>query len=134
MRNIAFVEKIEDEKITISVVRKGSCGENCGMCHSCTAQKVLSRAFSDIDVKVGDTVEIESDTKSVLFTMFVVFLLPVVLPIVLYLSFVGINKILSYVAVGLGVIVAIVIMYLMSRSTLFIKKISPKIITVINKK
>ena len=76
MTNKAIVEKIENNFVLVSTLRKGACGDNCSMCGSCNAQKVYTKAFCDIDVKIGDTVNIESNTLSVIIAMLVVFVLP----------------------------------------------------------
>lgn len=134
MTNKAIVEKIENNYVIVSTVRKGACGENCSMCGGCNAQKVYTKAFCDIDVKTGDIVKLESNTHSVILAMLVIFILPLVLPISLYLLFMNYGVIFSVLSALSGVIISCVVIYNISHSNVFIKSITPKIVAIENKK
>lgn len=127
MKNISVVEKIEQNYVVVSTARDGGCGENCVACKACAADRVTTKAICEFKVEVGDVVLIESNTLSVLVAMLVVFILPLVLPLLLYL-FVGV------LGACIGLIVAIALIFIISRSDVFLKMVTPKIISIINKK
>ncbi len=133
MKNNAIVEKIEDKYVIVSTFRKGACGDNCAMCNSCTAQKVFTKAFCDFDVNVGDSVIIESNSFSIVLALLAVFVIPIVVPLILYLFLCAFDKIVSLVAAFIGAIVAFLFIYKLSRLSLFLNKITPKIVLVTNK-
>lgn len=131
MKNISVVEKIEQDYVIVSSVRKGACGENCAACKSCKVERVLTKVISDLNVNVGDTVVIESDTFSVLTALFVVFLVPVILPIFLYFLFHGFGTVFSFISIIVGIFISCLIVYCISNSKRFVKRITPKIISII---
>ncbi len=133
MKNYAIVEKIEDNCIIVSTVRKGACGDNCAMCNGCDRKKVLTKAFCDFKVKTGDCVLIESNSISVLAAFSVVFIVPVVLPLFLYLILQSLGQLISVVGITVGVLISCLLIYYISRSDLFLNKITPKIISIVNK-
>ena len=61
--------------------RQSACSGDCHQCGGCGAvkEKLFVRAKNQIGAKPGDRVIIESDTKSVMISIFLVYLLPVVL-------------------------------------------------------
>ena len=134
MKNIATVERIEQEYVVVSTVRKGACAESCTICNSCTVQKFYTNAFCNIDVEIGDRVIIESDTGLILLTMVCVFILPLILPFVLYFLLSGFGTICCVVGAAVGVVFSCIIIYCLSKSNSYIKKIMPNIITITDKK
>ena len=134
MKSCATVEKIEQEYVIVSTLRKGACGDNCALCNSCTAQKVMTKAYCDIDVKMGDSVIIESSTGSILFAMFIVFLSPIVIPIVFYLIACSLGIVASVIAACVGLIIACFFIYVLSHHKWYINSIMPRIVSINNKK
>ncbi len=134
MKNTATVEKIENNCVVVSYIRRGACGENCAVCNSCTAQKIYTKAYCDIKVDLGDSVIVESSTISVLCAMFFVFILPLVLPLTIYLVFSCFSLSFSVIGVFAGVIISCIIIFFLSRSDRYIKNITPKIVAISNKK
>lgn len=134
MTNTAIVEKIENDYVIVSSLRRGSCGDNCAMCGNCSAEKVYTKAFCDIYVDVGDAVIVESNTRCVLFAMCLVFILPLILPILLYFIFMRFGVILSVLSVLIGFVISCLIICFLSHSDAYIKKITPKIVAIDNKK
>ncbi len=134
MKSSATVEKIEQNYVIVSTVRKGACGENCALCNNCTAQKVMTRTYCDIAVEIGDSVIIESSTHSILFTLFLVFLSPIIIPIVFYLFLCQYGTVISIAGACVGLIISCSLIYVLSHLKWYIKKITPKIISISNKK
>ena len=134
MKSCAIVEKIEQDYVIVSTLRKGACGDNCALCNSCTAQKLMTNVHCDIDVKVGDDVIIESGTGSVLFAMFIVFLSPIIFPIVFYFITCNFGVVFSVLGVCVGLILACLSIYVLSHHKWFIQSVMPRIVSINNKK
>ena len=82
MKNTAKVISVEDKIATVSVVRSSAC-EGCKQRSYCSqnscVEEVVTSAINEVGASVGDTVEIESDSKGILGISFCVFVLPVLL-------------------------------------------------------
>lgn len=134
MTSTAIVEKIENGIVTVVTVRKGACGDNCSMCGGCKGERVLTKAYSNIEVEVGDTVTVESDTSSVMLAMLALFVLPIALPLVALIALYSVSAVLSYVVAAVSVALSLVFVLFLSRSKVFNSKVAPKITAVIKKK
>lgn len=134
MKTNAVVEKVEEAFVTVSTIRKGACGDNCAMCGGCNGEKVLTKAYAQVQVEVGDTVILESDGKSVLFAMTSLFLFPIIIPLVFYLIFSNINSVLTYIFVPASIVLTVVYIVWLSRSSSFNQRITPKIVGIVKKK
>ena len=81
MTQIATVEKILDAGfVEISVPRKSACGHDCEECAGCgmTGAAIHARASDPVGVKPGDKVVVQSETRTLLGVVALVYLLPVV--------------------------------------------------------
>ena len=80
MKSIGIVERINDDNTcTVSVARVSMCGENCGACKGgCKpTDKVVSANINGCDVRVGDRVILNTETKEVMAAAFLVYILPI---------------------------------------------------------
>ena len=86
----AKVIAIEDGMATISVERESACGHDCGSCAGCGMQsaRIIADAENSLGAKVGDMVEVESETAKVLKIAGVVYILPLVLFFAAYFALV----------------------------------------------
>lgn len=87
MNKQGVVEKIEGNKVTIRVTRDSSCGENCAMCNACPGKNMLITLNTHIPLSVNDKVMIETNSKYVLTSAFMVYILPIILLIIGYATF-----------------------------------------------
>lgn len=87
MNKQGVVEKIEGNKVTIRVTRDSSCGENCAMCNACPGKNMLITLNTHIPLSVNDKVMIETNSKYVLTSAFMVYILPIILLIMGYATF-----------------------------------------------
>lgn len=87
MNKQGVVEKIEGNKVTIRVTRDSSCGENCAMCNACPGKNMLITLNTHISLSVNDKVMIETNSKYVLTSAFMVYILPIILLIMGYATF-----------------------------------------------
>ncbi len=73
------VTQINGNKALIIVDRPTTCGGSCANCSgNCTITNNSIEAENPLGAKVGDYVVIETETKSVLFSAFLVYILPVI--------------------------------------------------------
>ena len=96
MNVIGKVTKVNENKATVVVQRTSACGSchSCAQNGSCHAQLTFGKqnqtltieALNEQKAHVGDTVEISSPTTKTLFTMLVVFVVPIILTVVLYFA------------------------------------------------
>lgn len=91
MRVKATVISTDGNIATVESERLSACegchkhAEGCSVCSLMGSnKKITSRAKNPLGASVGDTVEIETETKTVLFYAMLVFLLPLVIMLVIY--------------------------------------------------
>lgn len=79
MREEGFVKSVRNGECEVIVKRKTACGENCASCSGgCTAPETVCRADNSLGACPGDFVVIEMDSKSVLKSAFLVYILPII--------------------------------------------------------
>ena len=79
MKETAIVKSVEGELCTCIIMRKSACGENCASCKAaCSSREHTFSAKNLAGAKAGDTVIIEMGTKKVLYSAFLVYILPLV--------------------------------------------------------
>ncbi len=79
MKQYGVVIDVNEDRVTISVPRSSSCGENCGSCSGhCEISKMEIDIENTLYAQIGDRVEIESETKEILGAAFLVYILPIV--------------------------------------------------------
>ena len=84
MNKIGIIENVEGTKITVRIERDSSCGENCAMCNACPGKNMMITLDTDIKFSAGDKVKLETNTKYVLLSAFIVYILPIILLIAGY--------------------------------------------------
>ena len=133
MNNKGKVISFNGKEAEVSVIRQGSCGENCASCNSCNNKTVCVVAHCDFPVNVGDLVVISSCSLYVYLGLLLVFFLPVALPLVSYVFLSGINQVLSIVFSIIMFFVSLGVIYYFSKNQKFLQKLKPAVIFVINK-
>ncbi len=104
MKRNAVVESVSGDRAIVSFLREEACG-SCAGRHFCTnAKKTSAEVKNPVGAKVGDTVEIETDTSSMLLYCVILFLAPVLLALAMYLVFININVTLAYILTAVGFI------------------------------
>lgn len=80
MTEIGVVKNVIDNTAEVAVVRKSSCGENCGSCSGgCKLTENIVTAKNTVGAKNGDVVEIEASSRAVLGRAFLIYILPLML-------------------------------------------------------
>lgn len=112
MTQIATVERILDSShAEISVPRKSACGHDCEECAGCgvTGAAVHARAANPIGAVPGQKVVVESSTRKMLGIVALVYLIPVALFFVGYLTALAVtgSTAVQYTAAVLGFVIGI---------------------------
>lgn len=90
MREEGVVKKEAGEFCEVVIRRKTACGDNCASCGGACKMNFQSvTAKNPVGAKAGDGVIIEMESKKVLFSAFLVYILPV---LVFAVSFYGTKK------------------------------------------
>ena len=74
MVNSGYVKKTNENGTAVVVFkRESACGGNCASCSGCAASEIEAVALNQVGAVQGDYVTVESETKSVLFSAFVLY-------------------------------------------------------------
>ena len=142
MRVKAKVKQVEEKYALVESERLSACegchkhAEGCSVCSLMGSNKIISaKAKNSVGAEVGDTVEIETETKTVLFYAMLVFILPVAVMLVLYggASMASVPEALCYVLAFGGFVLTFAGLGLYSRLRVS-KKYDAQIIRIIEKK
>ena len=112
MTQIATVEKILDSQhAIISVPRKSACGHDCEECAGCgiSGTAIRARAINTVGARVGQKVVVESSTEKMLGIVALVYVTPIVLFFVGYITMLLLNfsVAVQYSVAGLGFVLGI---------------------------
>ena len=79
---------IEANKNTAKVrfIRESACGGNCASCGGCGTKPIEIIIENSLGAKAGEIVEVSSDTSGILFSAFVVYILPLAILMAVYLT------------------------------------------------
>ena len=89
MTQIATVERVLDAThALIAVPRKSACGHDCAECAGCgvTGMVVRAKALNPVGAEPGQQVVVQSDAKTALRMIAVVYLIPVALFLIGYIA------------------------------------------------
>lgn len=134
MTTVGKIKKIDGGRVVVSVNREGACGGNCASCGGCSERTAEVSALCNIDVSVGAVVEISSISKYIYLGLIAVFLLPVVLPVAGYVIFAGFGITAALVAAVILFLASVVLILYMSRSESYLKRTTPTVMRVLDKK
>lgn len=128
----ARVLKVNGPSVTVEVLRQSACSGECKDCSGCSIKSMQINAFSDLAVQPGDRVLLSSKKEPVLFGMFIVFILPLVLPLVAYLLMEKSGLGIWFAVIAL--ILALLFIWLLSKSKWYLKKTQPQVIRIIKER
>ena len=120
------VLSINQKCAVVEVLRKSACSGKCDGCSTCTAQPIRVEALIKTPVSVGDTVVVSSEKTAVLIGIFILFMVPLLLPIGFYLIFA--NSALAIPGVLFAVLCSILLIVALARNKNFLEKTKPAII------
>ena len=109
--------------------------EGCSVCSLMGSnKKITSRAKNSLGASVGDTVEIETETKTVLFYGMLVFILPLVIMLALYAlaGYFDLSEPFRYGAAFCGFVLTFICIWIYSKLKVS-KKYDVRIVNIISK-
>ena len=112
MTQVATVEKILDSQhAIISVPRKSACGHDCEECAGCgiSGTAIRAKAINTVGASVGQKVVVESSTEKMLGIVALVYVTPIVLFFVGYITMLLLNfsVAVQYSVAGIGFVLGI---------------------------
>ena len=128
----AKVLRIDAPFVMVEVLRQSACSGECKDCSGCSAKSMQVKAFCDLSVEVGDRVSVSSPKEYVLLGMFVVFILPLILPVVAYMLAAKSGFGILFAAVAL--VFSLVAIWLLSKSKWYLKKTQPRVVRIIKER
>lgn len=79
MLQYGLVTRINDGEAVLQVPRSSACGDKCGSCSGqCNKGVIQVEMKNTLDAKIGDRVEIESKSGTILGAAFLVYILPLI--------------------------------------------------------
>lgn len=79
MQEIGIVESIDGKEAVVNVKRRTACGDSCATCSvQCKTSRTKISAKNLVDAKVGDKVQIEMATRTVILSAILVYIFPLV--------------------------------------------------------
>ena len=86
MKQEGVVKSVSGELCEVVIRRKTACGDNCASCGACRMKFQSVMAKNQPGAESGDYVTIETDSKKVLFSAFLVYILPISVFIISFLT------------------------------------------------
>ena len=131
MKKSGYVESVYGNNAVVRIKRDSACGDNCGNCSGCNLA-VSVDALNYINAKQGDKVEVEMNSKTVIGTAFMVYIIPLVVLIIGYI--IGdyiFNNELKSIFTSL-IFFSLCVIMLIAYSRFSKKEIQNKIVCIIN--
>lgn len=128
----AKVLQVNGPSVTVEVLRQSACTGECKDCSGCSVKSMQITAFCDLPVQPGDRVLVSSQKEAVLFGMFIVFILPLILPVAAYLL--AAKSGFGILFAAIAVIVALLLIWILSKSKWYLKKSQPRVVRVIKER
>ncbi len=142
MRVKAVVTEVSEKYSVVESERMSACegchksAEGCSACSLMgSGKKISTKAVNRIGAKVGDTVEIETESRRVMLYAAVVFMLPVLLCLAFYgvASLLGFDETVRYVFLAAGFVISLFFIWIYSKFIVE-KRIDAEIVEITDKK
>lgn len=79
MEQIGYVSGLDGEYAFVDVRRVSACGDKCGSCGGgCSVPSMRIRIKNTLEAKVGDSVEVKMETKTVLNSALIAYVIPLI--------------------------------------------------------
>jgi len=86
MKNTGVVTEIINGKAKIRFIKESACGGNCASCGGCGSKPIEIVIENPLSAEVYDKVEVESDSDKILYSAFVLYVVPILILIFAYLA------------------------------------------------
>ena len=115
MKQKGIVKEIGNGTAIVSLLKEEACSSCSGRKFCGSAQRVDVKVKNSLDAEIGDTVEIETASEKVLNFAALVFLVPVILAVALYLSFLTVDRNVASVSAFLGFMIPFAVAYVIDK-------------------
>lgn len=78
MQGTGIVTNTDGENALVRIRKSSACGHDCGQCRICSSPEIEITVANSLDAKAGDIVLIGADTASVLWSTFLLYILPII--------------------------------------------------------
>lgn len=106
MTSVGFVKELSETKAKVRFIRESACGGNCSSCGGCKTKPMDCWIENTLELSIGDKVEVESDSSKILKLAFILYILPLIVFIAVYIVF------SSFLEGYIGTIIAVVFFFL----------------------
>ncbi len=96
MTGEGIVIKTKGNTATVKIKRSSACGHDCGECNLCKNPDIEVEILNPIGAVVGDRVKIGTDTAKVLKSAFLLYMLPVIGALAIYIVLSSFNIATGY--------------------------------------
>ncbi|VDN49284.1 putative Positive regulator of sigma(E), RseC/MucC [Petrocella atlantisensis] len=95
MKQKGYVVDQKGPMLTVQIARTTACGDKCNNCSGGCEKKVINvDLINNLDVSVGNLIEIETDTRTIIKSALVVYILPLVF---MFLGMILVNYMLDII-------------------------------------
>jgi len=129
MEREGFVIRAEGPNVTVRFRRISGCGENCAHCNACNGQYEDLELQTNMKLAAGDKVTVASSQSAVYLGLFCLFVLPVILPLTVFIAFSAlIGQTAGWIAAGAALVLCVACVLLLNRSRSFRERTRPRIV------
>ena len=100
----------------VSVLRKEACVHCAGRVVCGNARPMSAKVKNSINASVGDTVIVETEDKNALFWLFLIFIAPIILSLLMTWIFMSVNAVLTIIMGVVGFAFPFVLLAFLSRN------------------
>ncbi len=128
------VKSAGEGKAVVEVARSGACCGDCAGCSGCGSDSIEVTAVCEIEVESGSAVKLFTPAKYVYAAMALLFLSPVILPLLGYFLTLQLGKTAACAAAVLLLLVSFAVIFALSKNKRFMRKLTPRVVETVNKK
>ena len=123
------VLRVDGAVVTVEVARRSACSGDCKDCSGCTEQPFETTALTDMPVSIGDFVLLRSRHGAALVGMFVVFILPLLLPVAVYLFALPFE--FAWILALIVLCTTLMFIWFLSKNKRFLAYVKPRVVEIL---
>lgn len=116
MTGVGTVVKLQGDTAVVKVPRASACGHDCGECSLCDNPDIDAVVKNPIGAKIGDTVRISQSTSKILFSAFLIYILPIIGAFLIYALIISFTDSSLYLTLGEVLWILIWLLFIQSHS------------------
>ena len=79
MTSVGYILEVKGDMAKVRFIRESACGGNCSSCGGCNAKPIEKWIKNTLNVNCKDKVIIKTNSEKILFSAFVLYILPLVM-------------------------------------------------------